>query len=71
VTTRSRYRGRVRIYVDGVYVTTRDLYAKHFKTRVVPFVWSWRSSRAHTITVEVVGTSGRPRVDVEGFQHLT
>ena len=71
VTTKSRYRGRVRISVDGVYVTTRDLYAKHFKSRVVPFVWNWRSSGPHTLTVEVVGTTGRPRVDVEGFEHLT
>jgi hypothetical protein len=57
--------------VDGVYVTTRDLYAKHFKSRVVPFVWNWRSSGHHTLTVEVVGTTGRQRVDVEGFEHLT
>jgi len=67
VSTLGAGRGKARIYVDGSYKTTVDLVS------VTPFyrvqVWSTRFSKAasHTIKVVVVGTGGRPRVDVDAI----
>ncbi len=59
--------GKARIFVDGTLVSTIDLYRSSAQSRVVLFSRSWTTIAAHTVRVEVVGTSGRPRVDVDGF----
>jgi hypothetical protein len=59
--------GRAKIYVDGTYLKTIDLYASSLVARVVVLPLSWSSSASHTLTVTVEGTSGRPRVDVDAF----
>ena len=38
-------RGRVKVYVDGVYVRTVDLYRSSTQARVVVFAQSWEASR--------------------------
>ena len=38
------------------------------KFRVVGFSTSWASYGSHTIKLVVVGTSGRPRVDLDAFE---
>jgi len=63
-------RGKAYVYVDGVYVQTLDLYAATTTARKVVFSRSWPSSAAHTITVQVVGTAGRPAIDVDAFAVL-
>ncbi|MGH2406704.1 MAG: N-acetylmuramoyl-L-alanine amidase [Candidatus Limnocylindrales bacterium] len=68
VTTRGPTRGAAKIYVDGVYITTVDLYAASNSYRFVAFSRSWTSLGRHTLTVVVVGTSGRPRVDLDLFE---
>ncbi len=65
VSTTASNRGLARVYVDGVHLTTIDLgraakYAQLVFTRELP-------AGRHTLKVEVRGTSGRPRVDVDGF----
>ena len=60
-------RGQARVYVDGTYVKTVDLQSETLATREVVFVRSWTSSGKHTLEIRVVGTSGRPRVDVDAF----
>ena len=60
-------RGKARIYVNGVLKATVDLYsATTLKQRIV---WSanYTTSATRTITIKVLGTPGRPRVDVDGF----
>jgi subtilisin family serine protease len=60
-------RGRIRVSVDGVAAATVDLYRASARPRVVVFGRSWTSTASHRIRIEVVGTTGRPRVDLDGF----
>jgi Tol biopolymer transport system component len=60
-------RGAAQIYVDGVYATTVDLQSATAKSRVVVYRQAWASSAKHILEIRVLGTSGRPRVDVDGF----
>ncbi len=60
-------RGKASVYVDGVLKATVDLHAAStLKQRVV---WSGNYTTLATrrVTIRVSGTSGRPRVDVDGF----
>jgi hypothetical protein len=59
--------GRARVYVDGVYAATIDLYRSTARSRVVLFSRSWPTSGIHTVKLFVSGTSGRQRVDIDGF----
>ena len=60
-------RGKARIYVNGVLKATVDLYAASYQNQRVVWTASWSSTAKRTITVRVVGTSGRPRVDLDAF----
>lgn len=71
VTTVGPNRGAARVYIDGVLAETVDLYAPATAYRQVVFARSWASAGSHTIRVEVVGTPGRPRVDIDAFLRLT
>ncbi|HSL97655.1 MAG TPA: N-acetylmuramoyl-L-alanine amidase [Candidatus Deferrimicrobiaceae bacterium] len=70
VTTRGPNRGAVKVYVDGSLAATIDLYAPTRTTRYVAFSKTWSSVGYHTIKIVVVGTAGRPRVDVDAFEVL-
>lgn len=63
-------RGKARIYLDGLLVRTIDLYAAKSAARVVLFVANVDRARSHVLTVEVAGTAGRPRVDVDALLRL-
>jgi hypothetical protein len=67
VSTMAPLRGRARIYVDGRFVRTVDLRSTTDRYRTIVFSESWATSRTHTLRIVVSGTSGRPRVDVDGF----
>jgi beta-glucanase (GH16 family) len=67
VAARGAGRGKANVYVNGVLRATVDLYASTtLKQRVV---WSanYTTTATRTVTIKVLGTSGRPRVDVDGF----
>jgi subtilisin len=57
--------GKARVSIDGTYVKTVDLVGATTYKRVV-FAADVAHGK-HTLTIEVLGTSGRPRVDVDGF----
>ena len=59
-------RGKARIYLDGALVQTVDTLGSSNDVRV-KFQKTWASSGTHTITVKVVGTTGRPRVELKEF----
>lgn len=64
---KSLNRGKAQIYVNGVLVATVDLYnATTLKQR---FVWTanYGTSATRVVKIRVLGTAGRPRVDVDGF----
>jgi hypothetical protein len=63
-------RGRARIYVDGVRATTVDLHASSVGLRRVVYQRAWASPGAHRLTVVVLGTAGRPRIDADAFVRL-
>lgn len=67
VSTTGPGRGVARVYVDGVLAATVDLRGATLGPRRVVWSRSWSSAGTHRITVRVSGTSGRPRVDIDGF----
>lgn len=70
VTTRGPSRGAVKVYVDGVLKATIDLHAATLQARFVAYAATWSSVGTHSIRVVVVGTAGRPRVDLDAFEIL-
>jgi hypothetical protein len=60
-------RGKAQVYVDGVLRKTVDLRAATAHARQVVWSIAFSSSRTHTLKIKVLGTPGRPRVDVDGF----
>jgi subtilisin family serine protease len=66
VSTRAPSRGKVKIYVDGVYAGTVDLSGT---VRYRSIVWQrhWTTAARHTVSFVVVGTAGRPRVDLDAI----
>jgi hypothetical protein len=67
VTTVGPLRGRVKVYVDGTYARTVDLYATTNRYRTLAFSWGWSAIGTHTIRLVLAGPSSRPRVDVDAF----
>ena len=70
VGTKATTRGQARVYIDGALASTVDLYAATTAAQSIAFTKSWPTAGAHTIAVEVVGTAGRPKVDVDAFVRL-
>jgi hypothetical protein len=70
VATTAPTRGRAKVYVNGVLVATIDLWSA--TTRYRPVVWqrSWTTSASRTVRIVVVGTAGRPRVDLDALVTL-
>jgi sugar lactone lactonase YvrE len=65
--TLARSRGKVKIYVNGTYVATVDCYRSTTLYRAIVWQKTWTTSATRTIKIVVVGTSGRPRVDLDAF----
>ncbi len=60
-------RGAATIYVNGTKVATIDMYARTKHGRQIVWSMDWSTSATRTVTVRVAGTTGRPRVEVDGF----
>ncbi len=60
-------RGKAQVFVNGVLTATVDLYNATQQGQRVVWGGTWATAAARTITIKVLGTSGRPRVDVDGF----
>jgi len=67
VSPKGTSRGSVKVYVDGAYVSTVDLHRSSAISKVIVFSRSWSTKARHTVRLVVLGTSGHPRVDVDGF----
>lgn len=70
VTTMAPNRGAAKVYLDGVLVATIDTYGSATYVRRIMFAKTWSTSGFHTLRVVVVGTAGRPRVDVDALEVL-
>jgi hypothetical protein len=60
-------RGRARVYVNDQLVATVDTQRARVRHRRVAFQMRWSSSATRTLRIDVEGTAGRPRVDVDAF----
>lgn len=60
-------RGRAAIYVNGSYLATVDLYAPTQQLWVLGWGKTWTTSATRTVEIRVLGTAGRPRIDVDAF----
>jgi pimeloyl-ACP methyl ester carboxylesterase len=67
VTTKAPSRGKVKVYINGVYQDTVATYRSATQYRVLAWQRTWSTSAKRTIKLVVVGTSGRPRVDLDAF----
>ena len=67
VTRKGPDRGKATVYVNGVKVSTIDLYASTFQNQRVAWVGNWTSTASRKVTIRVAATPGRPRVDIDGF----
>ena len=67
VSTVARSRGSARVYADGVRQGTYSTYRSTTVYRRIITGRTFAAAGTHTYRVEVVGTSGRPRVDVDAF----
>jgi len=63
-------RGKVKIYVNGTLVATLDCKATSTIYRSVGWQKTWSTSGTRTVKLVVSGTSGRPRIDFDGFAIL-
>jgi len=50
-----------------VYERTVDLDRATSAARLIMMLRSWTTTGRHTLEIRVVGTSGRPRIDVDEF----
>ncbi|MFN8630191.1 MAG: hypothetical protein U0838_07680 [Chloroflexota bacterium] len=67
ISTTGPTRGQAKVYIDGVLAKTVDLNAVAMTARVQVYSRLWTTSASHTVKIVVVGTAGRPRVDVDAF----
>ena len=68
VTTKSPYRGKFRVYIDGVLKATLDAHTTSATSyRQLVYQFTWATPGTHTIKIYVLGTAGHPRVDVDAF----
>jgi hypothetical protein len=67
VTALGPNRGAAKVYIDGILAATVDLYAATPTYLRVAFAKSWTTAGNHTIRIVVLGTAGRPRVDLDAL----
>ena len=60
-------RGQAQVYVDEELVATVDVYARHFVARSPVFTQTFDRLGTHTITIQVLGTSGRETIALDEF----
>jgi hypothetical protein len=63
-------RGVANVWVDGTYAGTVDSYSASTNIARGVLTRNWSTSGAHTVQVQVVGTAGRPTIDVDAFVAL-
>ena len=60
-------RGKAQVYVNGILTATVDLYSATLQKPQVLWRGVWSTNVTRTVTIKVLGTVGRPRIDVDGF----
>lgn len=60
-------RGYAQVYINGTRVASVNLYSGTTTARRIVFSRTFTTRASRTVEIRVVGTSGRPRVDVDAF----
>ncbi len=60
-------RGKAEIWIGSTKMATVDLGSAAYTSQRIIWSGTWTSSATRTVTIKVLGTSGRPRVEVDGF----
>lgn len=60
-------RGRARIYLDGAYVKTINLYRTTYRARQIVFAYNWPEPGKHRLSVVVSGSAGRRMVAIDAI----
>jgi hypothetical protein len=60
-------RGKAKVYIDGSYVRTINLYRGSFDARARIFEAGWKTTKSHTLRIVVQGTTGHPMVAIDEF----
>ncbi len=71
ISSRGPNRGKAKVLIDGVLIAKVDLYGSTASVRRIALTVTGLSAGTHTLKVIVSGTSGRPRVDIDGFVVLS
>jgi subtilisin family serine protease len=64
---RSRKGGKVKVYVDGTYVTTVSQKASALHSRQVLYSRSFAASGTHTLKLVNLASDGHPRAEIDAF----
>ena len=64
---RSAYRGKMDLYIDGVFVKTLNMHATPSGSRRVVFARGWGTVGTHTIRLRIRSGSTYPLVDLDAF----
>ncbi len=67
VAPKSKYRGAVRVYVDGVYIRTVSMRTQPLGRRWVVFTMAFASGGQHTIVLKPKGTGAHPQFRLDAF----
>lgn len=62
-------RGKAKVYIDGTYVATVDMYRSAYVSRRMLFARNMADG-SHTLTIKALGTSGRPTVAIDNLYLL-
>lgn len=70
VASRGPDHGKAKVWIDGTYVGSIDLYAATAQARQIIFARHWTAVGTHTVRIANVATVGRPIIDCDGFAVL-
>jgi serine protease len=68
--TKATNRGQADLWLDGTYLGRIDLYSATTSPATVLYSRNVTTGVTHTLQIAVVGTAGRPKLDVDGFAIL-
>jgi Dual-action HEIGH metallo-peptidase len=67
VTDEDANHGSAKVYIDGVLKKTVNTQTSTSTNRAIVYKISWPTDATHTIKIVNVGTSGHPRITIDGF----
>jgi hypothetical protein len=70
IASRGPDHGKAKVWLDGTYIGSIDLFAASAEARRIVFARHWTTVGTHTLRIVNAATVGRPWIDVDGFAVL-